>query len=136
MSVPYLRTYWDKFINNKSAMQYYRCQAFGHTSANCFKNSRYVKCLQNHLTANCKKTPDTPAKYYNCSSNHPASYSLVPISSLFKISWKTCYVQLQDIPADIPLVASNKNLRAKVARVPSRLLAYQTAVSTAFEFSS
>jgi len=34
----YSKIYWDKYINIKRILQCYRCQAFGHTSVNCFKN--------------------------------------------------------------------------------------------------
>jgi len=34
------RIYWEKYINSKKALQCYKCQAFGHTSANCYKNPR------------------------------------------------------------------------------------------------
>jgi len=61
--------------NSKRALQCYRCQAFGHTSANCFKKSRCVKYAQSHLTSECVKSPETPAKCCNCSGDYPASFS-------------------------------------------------------------
>lgn len=72
------RIYWDKFVNTKSIIQCYRCQAFGHTSSNCFKRPRCVKCAANHITAECTKDRDTPAKCCNCSGDHPANFSKCP----------------------------------------------------------
>jgi len=69
---------WEKYINSKKALQCYRCQAFGHTSANCYKNLRCVKCAQSHLTSECKKSSETSAKCCNCSGEHPASFSQCP----------------------------------------------------------
>jgi len=74
----YSRIYWEKYINPKKVLQCYRCQAFGHTSANCFKKPRCVKCAQPHLTSECAKSPDTPAKCCNCSGDHPSSYTQCP----------------------------------------------------------
>jgi len=74
----YSKIYWEKFINTKRILQCYRCQAFGHTSANCFKKPRCVKCAQSHITSECAKTPDTPAKCCNCSGEHPASFTQCP----------------------------------------------------------
>jgi len=75
----YSKIYWDKFINTKKILQCYRCQVFGHTSANCFKTFRYVKCAQLHLTSICQKSSDTPAKCCNCSGEHLVSYSQCPV---------------------------------------------------------
>ena len=72
------RIYWDKFINNKIILQCYRCQAFGHTSSNCYKSPRCVKCASNHLTKDCTKMPELPATCCNCNGNHPASFSECP----------------------------------------------------------
>jgi len=69
----YSRVYWEKYT--KRFFQCYRCQAFGHTSANCYKRPICVKCAQTHLTSECIKSPDTPTKCCNCSGDHPASYS-------------------------------------------------------------
>jgi len=77
------RIYWEKFINSKKALQCYRCQAFGHTSSNCFKNPRCVKCAQSHLTSKCVKSPKTPAKCCNCSGDYPEVFRNVqPISNI------------------------------------------------------
>jgi len=37
-----------------------------------------VKCAQSHLTSECAKIPDTPAKCCNCSEDYPASYTQCP----------------------------------------------------------
>ncbi|CAK9806277.1 Nucleic-acid-binding protein from transposon X-element [Anthophora plagiata] len=72
------RIYWEKYDSKKPFIQCYRCQAHGHTSANCNKNPNCVKCAGNHPTKECSKTRDTPAKCYNCKGDHPANYSQCP----------------------------------------------------------
>jgi len=59
-------------------LQCYRCQAFGYTSANCYKKPRCVKCAQSHLTSEYTKSPDIPAKCSKCSGDHPSSYTQCP----------------------------------------------------------
>jgi len=103
------KVYWDKFINIKRILQCYRCQAFGHTSSNCYKNPRCVKCAQSHLTSTCTKTPDTPAKCCNCSGDHPASYTQCPAYIKF-LEKRT-----QFLPRDNANISNvqNKNLHIK-----------------------
>lgn len=61
--------------NNRYGTQCYRCQGFGHSSANCNLAPRCVKCTDPHLTEECpKKTRDQPAKCCNCGGNHPANF--------------------------------------------------------------
>lgn len=72
-------------------IQCFRCQAHGHTSANCNKTPKCVKCAQSHDTRTCSKTPSTPAKCINCSGDYPANYSKCPalLAFLQKRSKKT-----------------------------------------------
>lgn len=69
------RVYWEKYINNRVAIQCYRCQAFGHTSSNYFKKPRCLKCAGEHVAADCMKSRESPAKCCNCSGDHPANFS-------------------------------------------------------------
>jgi Associated with zinc fingers len=54
--------------------QCHRCQAYGHTRSYCEHAPKCVKCAGNHLSAECTKTRDIPAKCANCGESHPASY--------------------------------------------------------------
>ncbi|XP_017797001.1 PREDICTED: nucleic-acid-binding protein from mobile element jockey-like [Habropoda laboriosa] len=73
-----VRIYWEKYDSRKPFIQCYRCQAHGHTSANCNKNPNCVKCAKNHLTKDCLKTRDTSATCFNCKGDHPANYNQCP----------------------------------------------------------
>lgn len=64
---------WERHINNKQIIQCHRCQMWGHATSNCFATPRCLKCADNHLTYNCQKAADTPAKCYNCNEDHPAN---------------------------------------------------------------
>lgn len=45
LSVFQTRVYWEKYNNSRTFIQCFRCQAHGHTSANCSKTFKYVKCV-------------------------------------------------------------------------------------------
>jgi hypothetical protein len=59
---------------NRGIPQCVRCQSFAHTKKYCSRQPRCVKCGGDHLSADCKKTRDTPATCANCGSSHPANY--------------------------------------------------------------
>jgi len=97
-------------IQNK--YQCYRCQAFGHTSGNCYKKPRCVKCAQSHLMSECVISPDTPAKCCNCSGDHPASYTQCP--AYIKFLEKRVQVTSRDnMNLSNVINAENTNLQAR-----------------------
>ena len=51
-----------------------KCQGYGHTQNNCFKEPRCVKCAGKHLTSKCEKPKHLKAKCINCNEAHPANY--------------------------------------------------------------
>lgn len=51
-----------------------KCQKYGHTQKYCSRQPRCVKCGKNHLTRDCAKDDNTPAKCALCDENHPANY--------------------------------------------------------------
>lgn len=63
-------------IKNKSnkIVQCKRCQDYNHTQAFCHRNIACVKCGESHLTKDCTKARDVPAKCINCHGDHPANY--------------------------------------------------------------
>lgn len=63
---------------NRSKIQCFRCQGFGHTQWTCEKDPKCLKCGQEHLSYTCKKKRDTPCKCANCGQDHPANYRGCP----------------------------------------------------------
>ena len=73
-----LKIYWDKYESKRPVIQCYRCQAHGHSSVNCNKVPKCVKCAGQHDTRTCTKTTETPPTCTNCGGAHPANYSNCP----------------------------------------------------------
>lgn len=68
------RVYFEPHLNKKCITQCKKCQAWGHATMNCHLGvARCVKCAGNHLSRECDKEKDTPAKCANCGEDHPAS---------------------------------------------------------------
>jgi len=51
-----------------------RCQAYGHTKSYCNHAPKCVKCAEDHLTKDCIKSRETPARCVLCGGAHPANY--------------------------------------------------------------
>jgi hypothetical protein len=49
-------------------------QRFSHTKKCCHLPPRCVKCAGDYHYTRCQKTQETPPKYVNCNSSHPANY--------------------------------------------------------------
>jgi hypothetical protein len=73
-SVCYIRIKVEAFRKAKGPGQCHNCQAYGHAQSHCHQRPKCVKCAGPHLTADCKKSRDTPAKCCNCGGSHPANY--------------------------------------------------------------
>lgn len=58
----------------KDIVQCKRCQDYGHTRSYCQRQPRCVKCAGPHLSDECAKKRDMPAKCALCSGDHPANY--------------------------------------------------------------
>lgn len=56
-------------------VQCYNCQNFGHSAKYCNASPRCLKCAANHISKECPKTKDTPAKCCNCLQAHPANFA-------------------------------------------------------------
>lgn len=55
--------------------QCYRCQDFGHSSLNCNRKPKCIRCSAAHLTKVCQiKNSETPPKCVNCLQLHTANY--------------------------------------------------------------
>lgn len=93
-----MRVYWDKYNGTKPFIQCFRCQAHGYTFKNCNKEYRCVKCAGSHNSKECRKIPDTPAKWVNCKGDHTASYSKCLV--LLKYFDKRTTSKIQTEPVD------------------------------------
>lgn len=62
--------------NNQSIGQCYRCQEFGHSSEQCSRVPRCIRCTESHLTKECQHKHSTtkPPQCVNCNLPHTANY--------------------------------------------------------------
>lgn len=67
---------WEKLRpSSRKPTQCHNCQAWGHSSRNCQRKSKCVKCTGEHATADCPRTTkEGSAKCVNCGGEHAASY--------------------------------------------------------------
>lgn len=61
-----------------SPPQCLKCQQYGHTRHYCRHTPRCVKCSETHLTTDCTKSRELPAKCALCSGAHTANYKGCP----------------------------------------------------------
>lgn len=69
----YTKIEWERRKNERQITQCRRCQKWGHAASNCHRNPRCMKCAANHMTYECKKSPDIPAICANCGGPHTSS---------------------------------------------------------------
>lgn len=82
-----VHTKWEHYSKPKKISQCFNCQRFGHGSSNCNYAPRCVKCIDGHLTKDCKitRTSGHPVQCCNCKGPHTANYSECPyLVSLLK----------------------------------------------------
>lgn len=77
-SIFHLRIQVESLRNKTRMGQCFRCQAHGHSANCCHGLERCVKCAGPHLSSDCKKPRDTPAKCALCEGEHTASYKGCP----------------------------------------------------------
>lgn len=70
------KVFWDDYITKKRITQCRKCQGWGHATVNCYADPACLKCAQNHLTKDCTKSKETPAKCVNCELDHPANATI------------------------------------------------------------
>lgn len=70
----YMKVKIEAVKSNNQIPQCKRCQRYGHTKKFCQREPQCVRCAGKHLTANCDKPKNAPAKCSNCAEAHPASY--------------------------------------------------------------
>jgi len=67
---------WEYYINKRRITQCRRCQGWGHATVNCYAEPACLKCAEGHLTQDCNKSKDVPAKCVNCGEDHPANATI------------------------------------------------------------
>lgn len=70
---------WERQHKKREIIQCRNCQLWGHGASNCRAKPNCLKCAEQHRTATCTKTTDTPATCYNCSGPHPANSLECPV---------------------------------------------------------
>lgn len=95
-------------------VQCHRCQEFGHTKSYCKKSVSCVKCGLGHLTVECSKPTDTPARCVNCLKNHPANYKGCEIyKQILKKKLQNSNFRTRNVRyapnADFPTTTNNNN---------------------------
>ncbi|RZC36862.1 hypothetical protein BDFB_011737, partial [Asbolus verrucosus] len=76
--IDYIKISWERHFTSRRITQCHRCQQWGHATSNCNVKEACLKCAGEHLTKNCTKSRDTPAKCINCGGEHPANYTGCP----------------------------------------------------------
>ncbi|GBP52034.1 Nucleic-acid-binding protein from transposon X-element [Eumeta japonica] len=63
----------------RGSPQCHRCQAFGHSSANCHSPQRCIRCGEGHIAADYPRPRDQGPTCANCKNQHPASDRRCPV---------------------------------------------------------
>ncbi|GBM31617.1 hypothetical protein AVEN_212156-1 [Araneus ventricosus] len=79
-----MRVTFEPLKRKTSPAQCYRCQEFFHHSRFCQRDPRCLKCAEKHLTKDCTKPSDTPAKCCLCNGSHTANFTGCPQNPLNK----------------------------------------------------
>lgn len=77
---------WEDYKTKRRAAQCHRCQEWGHATSNCYAEPACLKCAENHLTKDCTKPREQPAKCVNCEGNHPANATICEVYQQ-RIQW-------------------------------------------------
>lgn len=74
--IDHLIVHWQKLNKNQRQItQCYNCQQYGHTSRNCGRPYKCVKCTEDHKPGECSRTSkeDGDPSCVNCKGNHTAN---------------------------------------------------------------
>jgi len=61
-------------FKKRDLVQCLNCQEYGHTKSYCAHSPRCVRCAEHHITSECTKPRNLPAKCALCQGEHPANY--------------------------------------------------------------
>lgn len=81
--INYLMVRWEAIKpSSKRHTQCGRCKRWGHTSSNCNRQFRCIKCIEPHLPGECKRVsrdaPEGNVACVNCQGPHPANSTACP----------------------------------------------------------
>lgn len=65
----------EDYKKSNKPVQCHRCQDYFHGQSQCRHPPRCVKCAGNHLTKECTKPREQPAKCCHCNGEHPANFT-------------------------------------------------------------
>lgn len=127
----------EKPRKSPSPPQCLKCQQYGHTRHYCRHTPRCVKCSETHLTTDCTKSRDLPAKCALCSGAHTANYKgcpaykeLINIQNKKRFSSKsTNNVVSKNVLSDVPIV------KAPVTQLSFKNKSYAEATKNEDNFS-
>ncbi|CAH2100757.1 unnamed protein product [Euphydryas editha] len=69
----------EAWRGNKAPPQCHRCQAFGHSSANCHRQQKCVRCAGEHLARDCPRPREELPTCANCGKAHTAKDRRCPV---------------------------------------------------------
>ncbi|CAH2107572.1 unnamed protein product [Euphydryas editha] len=69
----------EAWRGNKAPSQCHRCQAFGHSSANCHRQQKCVRCFGEHLARDCHRPREELPTCANCGKAHTAKVRRCPV---------------------------------------------------------
>ena len=129
---------WEPY-KKKVIFQCHKCQEIGHSSKNCFKDYRCVKCLENHRYGECKLPKGQKTENVACincgEKGHPASYLGCPFLKYAAKTIKTTKInskseKIQRENKIINLVTQHKSY-ANAVNQPVRDFVSQDNIPTA-----
>jgi len=125
----YCKVRVESYRKPKEIVQCHRCQRFNHTTNNCKAMPKCVKCAGDHLTKECKKPRDTPAKCANCGENHPANYRGCRFHTIIKerTTTRPPVQQILQTKPRIEAYETSKDKPKQNANSYSRIEAYDTS---------
>lgn len=100
---------WDIYRNKREIIQCKRCQEWGHATSNCHAKARCLKCADNHLSFECTKSKELPAKCCNCGEDHPANseQGRVYINAVSNLNTKRKTPKPAPVYKPVPLPTNN-----------------------------
>ena len=72
----HIKVTWEDYKTKRRTTQCHRYQEWGHATSNCYAEPACLKCAEKHLTKDCPKPRDQPARCVNCDGDHPANATI------------------------------------------------------------
>lgn len=128
---------WENFNNKKKKItQCHKCQRFGHTARNCGHKYRCVKCIEDHLPGNCKRTTkEGSPSCVNCKKDHAANNSKCEVLMAYKVkldalkkpkivpdprkfvSTQAPWANNESYDSNFPILSNNNNLSLRLNNI-------------------